>query len=76
MKLIIFTQCRIDGEDAPEVIPLGKVAINFEEVIIVCDMIDKHDCVIKNCTQIVTKGGQAFAVKATLTEVMEMFEIF
>ena len=76
MKLHTFTQCRIDGEDNPEVIPLGKVAIALDEVIMVCDIIDKHDCVIKGATQIATKCGHSFAVKSTFAEVMELFTAF
>ena len=73
-KLHIFTQCRIDGEDAPEVIPLGKIAISLDEIIVVSQMIDKHDCIMKDCVHLGFKGGQNLAIKADFAEIIELFD--
>lgn len=69
-NFIICKQAKIDGEDSPKVISLGKVAIETSEVTCIYTLNDKHDFEIKGVVMIVTKTGN-YLVKGGFMEMLE-----
>ncbi len=74
MKLIILTQAKIENESDPKVSPLGKSAINPEDISMIHDVIDKYDEVIKGVTGLKLKNDGGFYVVGDFNTIMELLE--
>ena len=74
MKMLILKQAKIENESEPKVITLGNFAISSEEIVMVHDVVDKYDCVIKGVTGIMTKQANGFYVVGTFNSIMELLE--
>ncbi len=74
MKMLILKQAKIENESEPKVITLGNFAINPEDIVMVHDVMDKYDCIIKGVIGIRTKQGEGVYIAGTFNTIMELLE--
>jgi hypothetical protein len=74
MKFLTFVQAKIDGEDSPKVVTMGKVAIDVDCIAGFHTCQDKYDVGIKGVSMIRLRDGIAMLVKIEFDELLEKIQ--
>ena len=71
MKLLVFNAIRLEGEDNPKKIPLGKILICSDQILGFVQPCDKYDVVVEGCLIIRDKTGSNMMIEGTFDKLVE-----
>lgn len=71
MKFLTFTKVKLDGEESPRIIELGRLAVDIENIMGIYETEDKYDVPIKNVACLHLKDGANLLVKHSFDALLE-----